>query len=163
MSFKIDRVDVTSVEGLIGGSFRSGAVERYAIGTAGGLIVHAKMHGRCENPIEVYRAGGFVPPSGEGSETRIVNGADRRAIAVTLRCRHCRQCLFARAQRWRKAATAEMMRASLHGLRTWFGTLTLSAEQQAEAGYRAMARYGVQSFSELSPEEQLPLRHAAVS
>lgn len=153
-------IDVSSSEGLLRGAMQNGAVTDIRTGTAGGLSVDAEMHGRCQNPIEISRSWRNTDPDGERSERHgWKSGAETRALNITLRCRNCTTCLQARARKWREAATREMLLASG---RSWFGTLTLSAEEQAKAGYAAMSRYGVHSFGELTAEEQLPLRHQAV-
>lgn len=136
----------------------AGAATDLLVGRAGGLAVKGAMHGKCENPIEVYRVVGQVGPSGE-TETRKSAGRERKSVAVTLRCRKCATCLYARGLYWRKAAEREMLLAH----RTWFGTLTLTPEEHAKAGYAAMARVGVSTFNELTASEQFALRHEAVS
>lgn len=156
-------VDVATVDGLIRGAFSTGAVSEYRVGKTGGLSVDADMHGRCENPIEISRTaytGRFV--AGE-AEVRQMADRERRTVNVYLRCRKCSTCLRARAKRWREAAQREMARAISRGARTWFGTLTLSPEQQALATYAAIAAIGSDAFSKLTELERLPLRHDAVS
>lgn len=155
-------IDRTSVEGLIGGAFRSGAVTDYKVGKAGGLAVTAAMHGKCENPIEVYRVVGAVAPNGQ-TETRVSEGRERKAVAVSLRCRKCSTCLYARGKYWEEAATREIALAYGRGCRTWFGTLTLTPEEQAKAAYAAMSAVGVEAFGAMTASEQMPLRHGAVS
>lgn len=151
-------VDRSSVEGLISGVMAAGAVTDYSIGKAGGFALKGAMHGKCENPIEVYRVVGQVGRTGL-TETRVSEGQDRRSIAVTLRCRKCSTCLYARAKYWREAAMREMLLST----RTWFGTLTLTPEEHANCAYAAMSAVGVEEFGRLSLNEQLPLRHRHVS
>lgn len=156
-------VDVSTVDGLIRGAFSSGAVAEYRVGRKGGLQVDADMYGRCENPIEISRVAVDRNRITGECEVRRSNDTERRAVNVRLRCRKCSTCLRARAKYWREAATREMQFALLKGARTWFGTLTLSPEQQALATYAAQCAVGLDAFSKLSELERLPLRHAAVS
>lgn len=156
-------VDVSTVDGLIRGAFSTGTVKEYRLGRTGALSVDAEMYGRCENPIEISRTA-CVRNAVTGEATvRQMQDRERRTVNVYLRCRKCSTCLRARARRWREAAEREMNCAAMRGCRTWFGTLTLSPEEQSFATYAAIAAVGADKFAALSELERLPLRHEAVS
>lgn len=60
-------------------------------------------------------------------------------VRLWVRCRRCDKCLARRAMRWQFAAKSETGEAT----RTWFGTLTLSPEEQFLALTRARAKLAV--------------------
>ena len=62
-------------------------------------------------------------------------------VLYEVRCRRCNPCLRARTNYWGFAAMNMTMEAQEQGLRTWFGTLTLSPEAQAEMFQRAFERW----------------------
>lgn len=74
-------------------------------------------------------------------------------LEVTVRCRKCEPCLRYRAAMWRHRAREETSAAP----RTWFGTLTFTAEghlrNKYEAAVQSRSRQRV-DFEELSPHEQ---------
>lgn len=77
-------------------------------------------------------------------------------VDVEARCRRCGECLKARAALWRGRARAEIGASS----RTWFGTLTLTAQAQfraLSAARQAAARKGT-DFDGLSQQDQFRAR-----
>lgn len=157
-------IDVSSIEGLQAAILATGKVDDTIIGR-GGVIVKGMMAGDCQNPIEIYRAGWSTGPSGKCELNTLSGSAGklRKAVSVKLRCRQCTSCLRARGRYWRRAAMNEMAQSAIVGGRTWFGTLTLTPEYQAEATYRAMSAVGGPDvFWELSPQKQFAERHHAV-
>lgn len=121
--------------------------------------------GNCERPVhrELYTAkplqGRFGGPASRYDVVTERTGG--RTIELQVRCRKCRPCLRVRAFQWRIRAVSET-RASE---RTWFGTLTLSANEQARAFYAARRRLAAAGtrIESLSVEEQLFERHKEVS
>ena len=59
-----------------------------------------------------------------------------------VRCRKCDPCLRARRAFWALAGTAQHQAALDKGLRSWFGTLTLTPAWQEELRQRAISRDG---------------------
>lgn len=92
--------------------------EGYASGKASGNPQRGEhvLHyaGNCEKPISIKKA------------------AERGALFVTyeVRCRKCGPCLRAKVGYWAMAAIEQTRLAAEQGLRTWFGTLTLTPESQ---------------------------------
>jgi hypothetical protein len=100
---------------------------------------------RCERPVFVSMTG---RPSDEGSKWYAWLPGKEHSFFVdmTVRCRQCPPCLRMRSRLWAARCAAEISSSE----RTWFGTLTLSAEEQ----YRASVIAGGTSFGE---------RHSAIS
>lgn len=92
--------------------------EGYASGKASGNPQRGEhvLHyaGNCKSPISIKKA------------------AERGALHVTweVRCRKCGPCLRAKVGYWALAAIEQTRLAAEQGLRSWFGTLTLSPESQ---------------------------------
>lgn len=84
-----------------------------------------------------------------------------RVIELDTRCRRCPPCLEWRKLLWRGRARIEIAQAS----RTWFGTLTLSPDQQVKAKLRAMIRLHKSGteWEQLTREEQFAERVAMIS
>lgn len=82
-------------------------------------------------------------------------------VEIHTPCRTCENCLRHRTNLWTARAIQETRAAP----RTWFGTLTLTAERQFYALTRARSRLTEQGidFDGLSKEEQFGLRHAVIS
>lgn len=97
-------------------------------------------------------------------------------VDMIVKCRRCDACLRARSQEWAFRANAEIKTT----WRTWFGTLTLSPDNQVKALYRAQlkARRGGTSwqtcvgrrpgedalaYAGRVSEAQFKLLHAAIS
>lgn len=81
-----------------------------------------EYHGNCLDPITVSRH------------------SQANLVRCLVRCRQCRNCLFARRYYWGMAATAMTMASQERGLRTWFGTLTLRMDAQDDLVQRAYDR-----------------------
>lgn len=75
-----------------------------------------------------------------------------RHVDIAVRCRKCEACQRARRYHWRMRASAETSAA----LRTWFGTITLSPEEQFRlvASARANLRRAGTDYDDLSHDEQ---------
>lgn len=122
------------------------------------------ISGNCSNPghRELRTA---KPLSGgearKGGQFGIVKSQTSvRTIELKTRCRKCDGCLRVRAYQWRQRATQEYA----NSVRTWFGTITLSAEAQFKAISRARLRldqYGI-DFDNLSRAEQFAERHREI-
>lgn len=82
-------------------------------------------------------------------------------VLMHMPCRHCQNCLRRRARHWRERAMQETAAAT----RTWFGTLTLSAEAHSHVTMicHANARLGGNVFESLSSSEQFLERHKVIS
>ena len=90
--------------------------------------------GSCESPICVKQ-----------------NDVTRLFVDTLVRCRRCKPCLRARTNYWGYAAMRETLEAQDRGLRTWFGTLSLTPTWQSEFLRRAMDRW-----SEAQPTGAFP-------
>jgi hypothetical protein len=139
-----------------------------AITHGGALISATRIHwdvsgrGRlqCEKPVYREYIGGEVVGY-RFQEDRAVGAKNRRSIEFDTRCRRCGPCLEARKLLWRGRARTEIAQSS----RTWFGTLTLSPDQQVLAMMRAslrLAKSGI-DFLDLPKEEQFSLRVKEIS
>lgn len=62
---------------------------------------------------------------------------DHTHVTWKVRCRRCPECLRARQGYWAAAAHRQTLEAAAKGLRTWFGTLTFTAEAQRSLDQRA--------------------------
>lgn len=80
-------------------------------------------HGDCSVPLRIA-----------------ANDGDRLFAAYRVRCRKCNACLRARRNYWGFAAMNVTLQSQEAGLRTWFGTLTLSGASQDEMLLRARER-----------------------
>lgn len=94
---------------------------------SGRLTLH--YSGNCQAPIEMK-----------------VNDTTRIFAVQKIRCRKCKACLEARKYHWGRRGSVETARTAEAGLRTWFGTLTLSPEADADISQRALERM-MQSMS----------------
>ena len=74
---------------------------------------------------------------------RIWIDTDRNHVRLrfVVRCRKCRPCLRARQWYWGIGAMHQVEATEASGNRTWFGTLTLNSEAQAEMLHRAKVRW----------------------
>ena len=129
--------------------------------------------GGCEAPVRVLFEGRpearpFTHLGARGLHTRqfvhYADGFDRdqlMSVLMLTRCRRCRVCLRARQFAWSQRAKFELGNSA----RTWFGTLTLRADEQYLAELRARRDLRGRSvdFDKLSPEAQFKARHNAVS
>ena len=78
-------------------------------------------------------------------------------VCITAKCRRCDRCLRKRAAHWRLRAVSETAMAS----RTWFGTLTLSPDEQHRSLERCRLRerrVGAVDYDTLPAAEQFALR-----
>lgn len=131
------------------------------------------VSGGCENPVRILFEGRpearpFTHAGARGTQTRLyvhhADGFDRDQLMSVLmlsRCRRCPRCLKARSFMWAQRAKFELGNSA----RTWFGTLTLRAEEHYLAELRARrdcTARGV-NFDELSPEAQFKARHNVIS
>lgn len=88
-----------------------------------GIYWHA-LHNRCIAPL-------------------IVSAHDlthKVRVKRIVECRKCPECMRANMFRWARRGVAEAQKAEANGLRTWFGTLTLTTEAQEVMLDRAKAR-----------------------
>ena len=85
-----------------------------------------QLHGDCLSPVTVKRH---------------AFGEPYTRVHSDVRCRKCDPCLRARRAFWALAGTAQHQAALDKGLRTWFGTLTLTPEWQQTLLSRAHTRY----------------------
>jgi hypothetical protein len=81
-------------------------------------------------------------------------------VEMETRCRKCAACLQARAYAWTQRAKSELNAAS----RTWFGTITLRAEEQFRMELLAWKRLaeGGTNYDRLPPSEQFVERHREI-
>ena len=87
-------------------------------------IYTLEYSGDCERPIRVSQ-----------------NDVKRMFVRYHVRCRKCPPCLRARFRYWVAAAVDVTKTAMEEGNRTWFGTLTLKPDWQAELELRARAKH----------------------
>lgn len=118
------------------------------------------ISGDCYNPYPTEISGRPSAPQGERT---IIVGPGRERPGVLLlhtRCRKCERCLKARMRRWAGAVRREHAASQ----RTWFGTLTLSPDEQFKAQMRATAKLAAQGvdFDALTEAEQFLARHRAI-
>lgn len=105
----------------------------------------------CRKPVHREVASGdFEGSSLDGQ--RLGARTFRRSLDLTVRCRKCDACLKVRAWSWKRRAVAELAAAK----RTWFTTLTLSAENQVRAKFKTIERLANSSvkFDDLNSAEQ---------
>lgn len=92
-----------------------------------GTVVEWDIAARCTRPIniahrgECHHAVGFTARKGVG-----VDWYGNRTLETLVPCRECKACLRARADLWGRRAVTEYKAAT----RSWFGTLTFSAENR---------------------------------
>lgn len=100
-------------------------------------VYRALLDGRVDNKGDYHE----VDYARDCSSPVSVAANDGRTIFVRrrVRCRRCKACLRARTNYWGFAAQRQTEEAQAAGLRTWFGTLTLSPDAQAEMLGRARA------------------------
>ena len=85
-----------------------------------------QLHRDCLSPVTVKRH---------------AFGEPYTRVHSDVRCRKCDPCLRARRAFWALAGTAQHQAALDKGLRSWFGTLTLTPEWQQTLLSRALAAY----------------------
>ena len=90
----------------------------------GGGFFEVAYHGDCAAPLRVC-----------------ADDARSRHVAYYVRCRKCGACRRAKRNYWGFAATNVTKQTMNNGLRTWFGTLTLSPEWQCELLRRARDKH----------------------
>lgn len=118
------------------------------------------ISGNCEKPYLNEFTG--RPEAAKGQQYVEIVPGSRHTLQVDLwtRCRQCKNCLRQRASLWRARAQAETRVAP----RTWFGTMTLTA--QAQLYYLNKARQSHASkntdFETLSANEQFKARHKEI-
>lgn len=142
--------------------------ERYGL-----FEVRWDCSGGCEDPVRVLFEGRpearpFTHRGARGLHAKAFtfygDGFDRdqrMSVLMLTRCRRCRVCLRARQFMWSQRAKFELANSA----RTWFGTLTLRAEEHYLAELRARRDCKAQStdFDKLSPEAQFKARHRAIA
>lgn len=118
---------------------RGGTIEQRDAHLGGYVLWN--VAGRCSAPVyRELRTG--VPLAGAKignmllAPDRPVPFTNGRYMEMHVRCRKCPACLKARAAHWRKLAEVELATSP----RTWFGTLTLTSDQQFIALSRARRR-----------------------
>ena len=106
------------------------ALARHALAHGAVLVsptlVRWSLSGTCSNPQDVLLEGKHDAKEDLGGERPL-------SVVMHVRCRRCPACLGARRRVWSERAQAETRLAA----RTWFGTLTLSENEQVRALYRA--------------------------
>lgn len=167
-----------------------GAAREYAVKAKWAGSDHADLAGDCESPVTVAVTGlqdgrlyrllaqhdefrddpfvdyapgvGWIDPYGRPASKEWLAVPDDLPVHVDLavRCRKCPACLRSRAAHWRMRAYAEARAVD----RTWFGTLTLSAESQFKAASLARVRLASNGldFDALSVSDQLAERHKQI-
>ena len=121
-------------------------------------------------PIKVVGKTHHIPPERArprpGSSRRPGRRWMRRWIDLEVRCRRCSNCLAHRRRLWSARVASELRSHEAIGARTWFGTLTLSPEQQFIALAQARtewARAGKDFDKDNTEEQQFILRHRTIS
>lgn len=119
--------------------------------------------GNCSSPITVLQTGRGTVLTKGGKSLHKVDVTDASTVLHELEvpCRQCENCLRRRAAHWRMRAIAETKAAP----RTWFGTLTLSAEQhfRVAAACRLVAARNGDDFDTFGTERQFAARHKVIS
>ena len=128
--------------------------------TVGALIVGALSRGETDEWVspELLRAGDCERPVLVEMRGKAISDHLRefyqfsRNADLWVRCRACDACLKARARLWAARANVELQ----HWPRSWFGTLTLSPDEQFRARVVASQRLRLQGveFEELPGDEQ---------
>lgn len=136
-------------------------------------VLDWKIAGNCEQPVyREYMGAEAMPQWAPGAdfsfraaklrgELNPRSTGPRRRLEIWVRCRKCSSCMKARSRHWRYRAEAELHQA--RG-RSWFGTLTLSTHEHAQAMFRArlrLARRGT-VFEALAPDAQFAERHRQI-
>lgn len=121
-------------------------------------------------PIRVVGRTHHIPPDRArprpGSARRPGSRWVRRWVDLEVRCRRCANCLAMRRRMWSARVKFELTAHAMIGARTWFGTLTLSPEQQfiALATARKEATTSGQDFDiDKTDEQQFIARHRTIS
>lgn len=125
------------------------------------MTVHWNIAGDCHRPFVTTMWG--RAPADRGEKYIVVRPFKENTPAVLeieTRCRKCSACLWARQRRWYGAAMQELALAP----RTWFGTLTLSPDNQFKYQLLAQKRCLKRSvdYHTLSASEQYVERHNAI-
>lgn len=131
---------------ITGPSARSHAYAAHLVGAD-----HADYSGSCSQPVmvaltgvralalhrlEEWKVGDMDYAPGHGHIGDGFKDPAIRHVDLAVRCRKCPECLRARSHHWTERAFIECGRAN----RTWFGTLTLTPEQQSRMRMLARAR-----------------------
>jgi len=121
-------------------------------------------------PIRVVGKTHHIPPHRArprpGSSRRPGSRWLRRWVDLEVRCRRCSACLAQRRRQWAARVRTELSGHMAIGARTWFGTLTLSPEQQFLALVSARKQYtdsGKDLDKDLSDDQQFIARHRTIS
>lgn len=117
-----------------------------------------RYSGNCSNPKTLERIG---YPLQKGAKSVQTGAMTPLSAQLEVACRKCDNCLRRRASHWRQRALSETKSAG----RTWFGTLTLSAEQHAlvAAACRHVSSRNGDDWDTFSPERQFRDRHRCIS
>lgn len=88
------------------------------------------------------------------------NTAIPTTVEMTVKCRKCDWCREQRRRLW----AARALHETKVSIRTWFGTITLSPDEQVRAASRARMKLAAQGidFDSLPRSEQFLLRHANI-
>lgn len=132
-----------------------------------GMSVEWDMAPRCEAPVNRELLVRPEPPDAPRDGRGVARhewrpGSNPGAnIDYAVRCRRCSACLRYRRNYWALRARAE----TIHSVRTWFGTLTLSPVSHHTMLCRADARLsrGGTRFETLSEQDQFAERHKEIS
>lgn len=163
-------LDYTRMKSLVREAYASGSLTRIAVTPSvlpqgAAQLYSVDFAGKCENPPQVVHDGAapqnLAVSMAYGGRYR-TSDQPWLSVAMSVRCRRCPPCLRMRAALWRRAMEMETRSAYARGLRTWFGTLTLSPQSHWEMQLRAERKAG-RFLDGLPPEEQFALRHMAVS
>ena len=118
----------------------------------------------CSDPVTILSTGRPLTKAGKSH----VYGVGALPMILTekeVRCRQCENCRKARAALWRIRAIGQIKHSDELGCRTWFGTLTLSAEQHSRVlmACQLHASRNGDDFDKFSPERQFRARHECIS
>lgn len=116
-------------------------------------------HGNCSNPYLTEHVGRVERALGERSAlVDRASGLNRpMTVAITTRCRRCKECKRVKSNLWRHRAGVEI---TTHP-RTWFGTITLRPAEGYRFKLRSARAFGV-GYDELDDERKFSLLDAEV-
>lgn len=97
----------------------------------------ADCSGWCDNPIIIDQMGDSHRRMGPGG---VPVREPARTLSTAVRCRRCEGCRRETRFMWAKRAVKEWIRASQHGGRTWFVTLTFRPEEHYKLQTKARLR-----------------------
>lgn len=124
------------------------------------MTVRWDISGDCRNSYTATLSGRAEADEGRYVLVKPWKQNTPAVLEIITRCRKCPNCLWARQRRWYGAAMQETAMAP----RTWFGTLTLSPEQQFIHVLKAQKRCADRAvnYHTLTVAEQFVERHNAI-